>query len=51
LAERGLDLLEDIAGEGYQERYFKPLGRMLSGNEYERAALARVRTVSAEHPG
>lgn len=51
LAERSLDLLEDIAGEGYQERYFKPLGRMLSGNEYERAAVARVRTESPEGPG
>jgi hypothetical protein len=43
LDERGLDLFEDIAGEGYQERYFEPLGRRLSGNEYERAALALVR--------
>jgi methyltransferase (TIGR00027 family) len=51
LAERGLDLLEDIAGEGYQERYFKPLGRMLSGNEYERAAIARVCAQSVERPG
>jgi methyltransferase (TIGR00027 family) len=51
LAARSLELLEDIAGKGYQERYFKLLGRTLSGNEYERAALARVRTESAEHPG
>jgi O-methyltransferase involved in polyketide biosynthesis len=50
LAERSLELLEDCAGEGYQERYFKPLGRMFSGNEYERVALARVRIESAECP-
>ena len=50
LTERSLDLLEDIAGGDYQERYFKPLGRMFSGNEYERAALARVRTESAKQP-
>lgn len=51
LAARGLDLLDDIAGEGYQERYFTPLGRVLSGNEYERVALARVCTDSARRPG
>jgi methyltransferase (TIGR00027 family) len=50
LAERSLELLEDIAGEAYQEKFFKPLGRKLFANEYQRTALARVRTESAEHP-
>jgi len=44
LAERNLELLEDIAGIGYATRYWKPLGRRLRGNEYERAVHARVRT-------
>jgi O-methyltransferase involved in polyketide biosynthesis len=50
LAERSLELLEDIAGQGYQGKFFKPLGRKLFANEYQRTALARVRTESAERP-
>ncbi len=42
LETRGLELVDDIAGAGYVERYFAPRGRRLSTNEYDRAVLARV---------
>jgi len=41
LADRGLELIEDVAGEEYRRRYFAPRDRHLRGNEYERTALAR----------
>jgi methyltransferase (TIGR00027 family) len=42
LAGRHFELIEDIAGAGYAQRYFAPRGRRIAGNEYERTALARV---------
>jgi len=42
LAARRLELLEDAAGREFAARYFRPLGRRLRGNEYERTARARV---------
>ena len=41
LAQRGLELMEDVAGEEYRHRYFAPRDRRLCGNEYERTARAR----------
>ena len=43
LETRGLELIEDITGGGYVERYFAPRDRRLPTNEHERATLARVR--------
>jgi methyltransferase (TIGR00027 family) len=42
LQARGLELVEDVGGSVYVERYFAPRGRRLSVNDYERAVLARV---------
>jgi methyltransferase (TIGR00027 family) len=43
LEARGLELVDDAAGAGYTERYLAPRRRRLATNEYDRAALARVR--------
>ncbi len=43
LEARGLELVDDVTGRGYAERYFAPGGRQLSANEHEHAAIARVR--------
>ncbi len=43
LKARGLDLVDEAAGAGYRDRYFTPQGRRIKTNEYDRAALARVR--------
>lgn len=49
LSERGLELIEDVAGAEFAERYFRPLRRRLRANEFHRTALARVlRGVSRE---
>jgi methyltransferase (TIGR00027 family) len=42
LAEAGLELVEDAAGEAFRRRYFEASRRRLRGNEYERTARARV---------
>jgi methyltransferase (TIGR00027 family) len=42
LRERGLELVADVAGAEYAERYFRPHRRRIVGNEYERTVLARV---------
>lgn len=42
LSERGLELIEDVAGAEFAERYFRPLRRRLRANEFHRTALARV---------
>lgn len=42
LSERGFELIEDVAGAEFETRYFKPLGRRLRANEFQRTALARV---------
>ena len=43
LKARGFELADEAAGAVYEDRYFTPRGRRLSTNEYDRAALARVR--------
>ncbi len=43
LKARGLELADEAAGAEYRDRYFAPQGRRLATNEYDRAALARVR--------
>jgi methyltransferase (TIGR00027 family) len=42
LSERGLELIEDVAGAEFAERYFEPSGRRLRANEFHRTALARI---------
>ncbi len=43
LKARGLEIADEAAGAEYGDRYFAPQGRRLATNEYDRAALARVR--------
>ncbi len=43
LEARGLELLDDVAGRGFAERFFAPRSRRLFASEYEHVALARVR--------
>jgi len=47
LAEAGLDLLSDIGGAEYEERYLAPIGRHLDIDPGERVAVA---TTSSEPP-
>ena len=47
LDARGLELLDDVVGVGFVDRFFAPRGRRLSSSEYEHAALARVRGEAA----
>ena len=42
LGERGLKLVADVGAADYQERYLKPVGRILNVFEGERTALALV---------
>jgi len=42
LSERGLELIEDVAGAEFAERYFEPSRRRLRANDFHRTALARV---------
>jgi len=42
LSQRGLELIEDLAGAEFAERYFEPSRRRLRANEFHRTALARV---------
>jgi methyltransferase (TIGR00027 family) len=42
LAERGLDLIEDVGSVDYRARYMKPSGPHMKGYEFYRAALASV---------
>jgi methyltransferase (TIGR00027 family) len=42
LLKRGLELIEDVAGADFAERYFRPLRRRFRANEFHRTALARV---------
>ncbi len=42
LRERGLQLVEDVAGAEFEARYFKPLGRGLRASDFQRTALARI---------
>jgi methyltransferase (TIGR00027 family) len=48
LLKRGLELIEDMAGADFAERYFRPLRRRLRANEFHRTALARVLRPTAE---
>jgi methyltransferase (TIGR00027 family) len=43
LKARGFEFADEAAGAEYRDRYFAPQGRRLATNEYDRAALARVR--------
>ena len=43
LAERGLDLVEDVGSTEYRRRYMKPHGAHLRGYEFYRAAEAAIR--------
>jgi methyltransferase (TIGR00027 family) len=43
LAERGLDLIEDVGSLEYRRRYMRPLGRHMKGYEFYRVALAQIR--------
>jgi methyltransferase (TIGR00027 family) len=47
LSQRGLELVEDVAGAYFAERYFEPSRRRLRANEFHRTALARVRRPTA----
>jgi len=40
LAKHGLDLIEDVGREEYQQRYLKPIGRVLDPFVFERIAVA-----------
>ena len=42
LEARELELLDDVVGAGFVERFFAPRGRQLFASEYEHVALARV---------
>jgi methyltransferase (TIGR00027 family) len=42
LSRRGLELIEDVAGAEFTERYFAPSRRRLRVNEFHRTTLARV---------
>jgi methyltransferase (TIGR00027 family) len=42
LFERGLNLVEDVAGVEFAERYFGPSRRILRANEHQRTVLARI---------
>src|SRR5262249_6233010 len=42
LAERGLELVEDLGAAEYRERYFGAAARAMRGYEFYRAAVARV---------
>ncbi len=43
LEARGLELLDDVAGREFAERFFAPRRRRLFASEYEHVALARIR--------
>jgi hypothetical protein len=43
LAERGLDLTEDVGASEYRERYLGAYGRRTTGYEFYRVAFARSR--------
>jgi methyltransferase (TIGR00027 family) len=47
LSQRGLELIDDVAGAEFAERYFEPSGRRLRANEFHRTALARVLRATA----
>lgn len=47
LAERGLELLEDVAGAEFEARYFEPERRRLRSTDYQRTVLARIPGSSA----
>jgi len=49
LADRGLELLEDVGTADYQERYLEPIGRSLNVFDGERAAYAQVIRPEATH--
>jgi len=42
LAERGLDLIEDVGSLEYRRRYMRPSGPHMKGYEFYRVALARI---------
>jgi methyltransferase (TIGR00027 family) len=42
LAERGLDLIEDVGSLEYRRRYMKPSGFHMKGYEFYRVALAQI---------
>jgi O-methyltransferase involved in polyketide biosynthesis len=42
LAERGLELIEDVGSVEYRARYMKPSGLHMKGYEFYRAAIASV---------
>jgi methyltransferase (TIGR00027 family) len=42
LAERGLELIEDVGSVEYRGRYMKPTGPHMRGYEFYRAALAQI---------
>jgi O-methyltransferase involved in polyketide biosynthesis len=42
LAERGLDLIEDVGSLEYRTRYMRPSGLHMKGYEFYRVALAQV---------
>jgi methyltransferase (TIGR00027 family) len=44
LAERGLELIEDVGSLEYRARYMKPSGIHMKGYEFYRAAVASVRS-------
>jgi methyltransferase (TIGR00027 family) len=49
LADRGLELQEDVGTADYQERYLEPIGRSLNVFDGERAAYAQVTRPGATH--
>jgi methyltransferase (TIGR00027 family) len=46
LAERGLELIEDVGSLEYRARYMKPSGLHMRGYEFYRAALAQIPSVT-----
>jgi methyltransferase (TIGR00027 family) len=47
LADRGLELIEDVAGAEFEARYFGPERRRLRSTDFQRTVLARILGSSA----